>query len=69
MDFAASRYFDLRSTEPNPMVVKYNASVVKIYNGTGSLVRFETKNIFFYYEHRSIQRWRCSEVVGLAPLS
>jgi hypothetical protein len=28
----------------------YNASVVKIYNATSSLVRVENKNIFFYIE-------------------
>jgi hypothetical protein len=27
----------------NPMIVSYNASGVKIYNATGSLVRFEAK--------------------------
>jgi hypothetical protein len=28
------------------MIASYNASAVKIYNATGSLVRFENKNIF-----------------------
>jgi galactose-1-phosphate uridylyltransferase len=28
----------------------YNASDVKIYNATSSLVRFENKNIVFYFE-------------------
>jgi hypothetical protein len=32
----------------NPTTVSYNASVVKIYNATNSLVRFENKNIFIY---------------------
>jgi hypothetical protein len=48
---------------PNPTIVSYNACVEKNYNATGSLVRFATKNIFFYfYEKPSIlqQRWRCS---------
>jgi hypothetical protein len=31
--------------------VSYNASAVKIYNATSSLVRFEDKNIFFYFEN------------------
>jgi hypothetical protein len=32
------------------MAVIYNASAVKIYNATSSLVRFENDNIFFYNE-------------------
>jgi hypothetical protein len=31
----------------NPTIVSYNAGVVKIYYHSISLVRFETKNIFF----------------------
>jgi hypothetical protein len=31
----------------------YNASAVKIYNATNSLVRFENKDVFFYFEKRS----------------
>jgi hypothetical protein len=31
----------------NPTIASYNASVVKFYNATGSLARFENKNIFF----------------------
>jgi hypothetical protein len=27
----------------------YNASVVNFYNATGSLARFENKNIIFYF--------------------
>jgi hypothetical protein len=40
-----------RSTWPgaNPTIASYNASVVNFYNATGSLVRFENKNIFFYF--------------------
>jgi hypothetical protein len=30
----------------NPTIVFYNASVVKSYNATSSLVRFENKNTF-----------------------
>jgi hypothetical protein len=33
----------------NPTIVRYNASVVNFYNATGSLVRFENKNIIFYF--------------------
>jgi hypothetical protein len=57
----------------NPAIASYNA--------TGSLARFENKNILYYFEKRSslLQRWRCSYagvvavnskvVVGLAPAS
>jgi hypothetical protein len=31
----------------NPTIVSYNASVVKVYNTTNSLDRFESKNISF----------------------
>jgi hypothetical protein len=31
-------------------IVIYNASVIKIYNTTNSLVRFENKNILFNIE-------------------
>jgi hypothetical protein len=46
----------------NPTIVIYNASVVNFYNATGSLARFENKNILFYFVKRSslLQRWRCS---------
>jgi hypothetical protein len=30
----------------------YNASVVNFYNATGSLARFENKNILFCFEKR-----------------
>jgi hypothetical protein len=33
----------------NPMIASYNASVVNFYNATGSLARFENKNIIFYF--------------------
>jgi hypothetical protein len=36
----------------NPTTAIYNASAVKIYHATGSLVRFEIKKLFYY--------WRCS---------
>jgi hypothetical protein len=50
------------SSGADPTIVSYNASVVKISIGMGSLVRFESKNIFFYYEKRSslLQRWCCT---------
>jgi hypothetical protein len=37
----------------NPTTSIYNASVVNFYNATGSLARFENKNILFYFEKRS----------------
>jgi hypothetical protein len=45
--------FYKRRPGANPTIVSYNASAVKIYNATGSLVRFENKNIFFWLEKRS----------------
>jgi hypothetical protein len=33
----------------NATIAFYNASAVKIYNATSSLVRFESKNIFFLF--------------------
>jgi hypothetical protein len=46
----------------NPTIAIYNASVVNFYNATGSLARFENKNILFSFEKHSslLQRWRCS---------
>jgi hypothetical protein len=37
----------------NPTTIEsYNASAVPIYNAMSGLVRFENKNIFFYFEYR-----------------
>jgi hypothetical protein len=33
-----------------PTIVSYNASAGKIYNATSTLVRFENKNSFFFFE-------------------
>jgi hypothetical protein len=43
-------------------IVSHNGSAVKIYNATSSLMRFDNKNVFFYFEKRSslVQHWRCS---------
>jgi hypothetical protein len=34
----------------NPTIASYNASAVKSYSATNSLVRFKNTNIFFYFE-------------------
>jgi hypothetical protein len=34
----------------NPTIVSYNGSIGKIYNAIYSLVHFENKNIFIYFE-------------------
>jgi hypothetical protein len=33
----------------NPTIASYTASVANFYNATGSLARFENKNIIFYF--------------------
>jgi hypothetical protein len=38
----------------------YNASAVKIYNATISLVRFENKHVYVHFEKRSSLLQRCS---------
>jgi hypothetical protein len=55
-------YAGILTSGANPTTSIYNASVVNFYNATGSLARFENKNILFYFEKRSSlqQRWRCS---------
>jgi hypothetical protein len=53
--------------------VSYNASAVKIYNATSSLVRFENKNIFFYLKN-ALAHYSAGVVavnfivIGLAPV-
>jgi hypothetical protein len=37
----------------NPTIASYNASVVNFCNATGSLARFENKNIIFYFKKLS----------------
>jgi hypothetical protein len=53
-----------RKTEqaPNPTIVSYNASVVRIYDAAASsLARFENKTKYYTLEKRSslLQQWRC----------
>jgi hypothetical protein len=69
-----SLFFCVSSPGANPTTVSYNASVVKIYNATSSLVRFENKNIFFYFEKTLLPTTTLAlylvvnfDVVGLVP--
>jgi hypothetical protein len=40
----------IKKQGPNPSTSSYTTSVVNFYNATGSLARFENKNILFYFE-------------------
>jgi hypothetical protein len=61
--FKSMYYFSIYAfAGANPTIASYNASAVKFYSATSSLVRFENRFFFFYFEKCSslLQRWRCS---------
>jgi hypothetical protein len=41
-------------TGANPTIVSFIASAVNINNATSSLVRFGSKNVFFYFEKNAL---------------
>jgi hypothetical protein len=47
----ATQNMGLHSGRANPIITSYNASVVKIYNGTKSIKRFLNKIIFIRCKH------------------
>jgi hypothetical protein len=47
----------------NPTIVSYNASAVKIYNATSSLVCSENKQFFFYFEKIAVAYYIAGAVV------
>jgi hypothetical protein len=54
IDIRSRCFFEKKSiplfSAANPTTSSYNASAVKIYNATSSLVRFKSENIFFCFE-------------------
>jgi hypothetical protein len=67
-----ARAYHFAQSGPNPPTSIYNAGVVNFYSATGSLARFEDKNILCYFEEHSSLLQRSvvavnSKVAELAP--
>jgi hypothetical protein len=49
----------------NPTIMSYNASAVKIYNPTSSIVRFQNKDILFYNEKNALSLYNAGVIPSL----
>jgi hypothetical protein len=52
---------DIRPGQPPN--VSYYASVIKIYNSLGNLIRFEIKNMFCYVEKNALDYYNAGVVI------